>query len=588
MNGSAIIGSLISVNVGQPREIQWRGKTYRTSIWKSLVQGKVKVSRLNVAGDGQADLVGHGGEQRAVFVYQMDSYRHWSAFLNRDDLEPGQFGENFTVEGLSDAEVCIGDRFSIGTAIFEVSAPRVTCFKVGIRMDRPDMPALLVSHRRPGFYFRVIEEGEVGAGDAIHQLSPGPQRMSVVEMDALLYSSNHPAEALRRAAVIPALSPGWQTSIKALLEASERGDQGRNAGLSPLAPSTLAWSGVRELVVTATEQASEEVRWFELTSRDSTDLPAATPGQYLSVRVKPTESGLPVVRNYSLCGPPAAGRYRIAVKKEAHGSASTYLHERVKQGDVLEVLAPRGEFTLQPGDTPLVLLSAGIGVTPVLAMLHASVGSARPLWWIHAARDRDHHPFKDEIAALLRKTPGSARRIIYSQPRVADLPGTDYDLSGHLDREMLRSLDLPLTADFYMCGPEAFTTALRSSLTSLGVAASRIHFELFGPGVKQTSAGTLTKPHPPAGTAQTSGPTVTFARSGLTVRWDPHYANLLELTEACDVPAHWSCRSGICHNCESPLLEGAVEYSTIPLDPPGSGTVLICCSAPKGDIVLDL
>jgi ferredoxin-NADP reductase/MOSC domain-containing protein YiiM len=588
MNGSAIVGSLISVNVGQPREIQWRGKTYRTSIWKTPVPGRVKVSRLNVAGDGQADLVGHGGEQRAVFVYQMDSYRHWATFLNRDDLAPGQFGENFTVEGLCDAEVCIGDRFSIGTAVFEVSAPRVTCFKVGIRMDRPDMPALLVSHRRPGFYFRVIDEGEVGAGDAIHQLSAGPQHMSVVEIDALLYSSHHPAEALRRAAVIPALSPGWQTSIKALLEASERGDQNGNAGLSPLAPSTLAWSGVRELVVTATEQASEEVRWFELTSRDSAALPGATPGQYLSLRVKPTEPDLPVVRNYSLCGPPAAGRYRIAVKKEAHGSASTYLHERVKQGDVLEVLAPRGEFTLKPGDGPLVLLSAGIGVTPVLAMLHASAGSARPLWWIQAARDRDHHPFKDEIAGLLRKTPQSMRRVIYSQPRACDLPGTDYDLGGHVDLQMLRSLDLPLTADFYICGPEAFITALRSSLTSLGVAVSRIHFELFGPSVKQTSAGQRIKPHLPAGAPQTSGPTVTFARSGLTVRWGSQYANLLELTEACEVPARWSCRSGICHSCESPLLEGAVDYSTIPLDPPGSGTVLICCSVPKGDIVLDL
>jgi ferredoxin-NADP reductase/MOSC domain-containing protein YiiM len=585
MNASAIVGSLVSVNVGQPREIQWRGKAYRTSIWKSPVEGKVKVSRLNVAGDGQADLVGHGGEQRAVFVYQMDSYRHWSTFLNRDDLAPGQFGENFTVEGLSDSEVCIGDRFSIGTAIFEVSAPRVTCFKVGIRMDRPDMPALLVSHRRPGFYFRVIEEGEVAAGDAIHKLSQGPQRMSVVEIDALLYSSNHPAEALRRAAVIPALSPGWQTSIEALLEASERGDKNGNAGLSPLAPATLAWSGVRELVVSATGEASEEVRWFELTSRDATALPSAAPGQCLSLRVKPTESGFPVVRNYSLCGPPEAGRYRIAVKREAHGSASTYLHERVKRGDVLQVLAPRGEFTLQPGDAPLVLLSAGIGVTPVLAMLHASAGSARPLWWIHAAHDRDHHPFKDEIDALLRKTPRSARRVIYSQPRASDLPGADYDLSGHLDGQMLSSLDLPLASDFYMCGPEAFTIALRSSLTSLGVAANRIHFELFG---KQIAAGKLIKPHPPVGTPPNCGPTVTFARSGLTIRWDSHYANLLELTEACDVPSRWSCRSGICHNCESPLLEGEVEYSTAPLDPPGSGTVLICCSAPKGDMVLDL
>jgi ferredoxin-NADP reductase len=276
------------------------------------------------------------------------------------------------------------------------------------------------------------------------------------------------------------------------------------------------------------------------------------------------------------------------VKKEALGSVSTYLHERVKRGDVLQVLAPRGEFTLKRDDGPLVLLSAGIGVTPVLAMLHASAGSARPLWWIHAARDRDHHPFKDEIDALLSKMPQFVRRVVYSQPRACDVQGTDYDLSGHLDEAMLRSLGLPLIADFYMCGPEAFTTTLRSSLTSLGVAANRIHFELFGPGVKPTGAGNLSKPHPPTGTPPNSGPTVTFARSGLTVRWGSQYANLLELTEACDVPARWSCRSGICHNCESPLLEGTVEYTTAPLDPPGSGTALICCSAPQGDIVLDL
>jgi len=574
--------------VGLPREIQWRGKSYRTSIWKSPVQGRVRVNRLNLAGDGQADLVGHGGEQRAVFVYQMDSYRHWSTFLSRDDLEPGQFGENFTVEGLPDVEVCIGDRYSIGSAIFEVSAPRVTCFKVGIRMDRPDMPALLISHRRPGFYFRVIEEGEVSAGDAIRKIAAGPQQMSVVEMDGLLYSSDHPAEALRKAASIPALSPGWQTSIKALLDASSRGVKTGNAGLSPIAPSTLAWSGIRELVVSATERTSDEVRWFELSSRDSAALTAALPGQYISLRVKPVESGLPLVRNYSLCSRPGSGRYRIAVKREKHGSVSTYLHTRVKQGDTLEVLAPRGDFTLKPGGTPVVLLSAGIGVTPVLAMLHATAGSARDVWWIHAARDRDHHPFKGEVDGLLRGIPHSSRRVIYSRPRGTDGLGTDYDLVGRLDVEMLRSFSLPLAGEFYICGPEAFITTLRSDLVSLGVEAGHIHFELFGPGVMQVAGGGVVKPHAPTGAALTAGPTVTFARSGLTVRWDSRYGNLLELTEACDVPARWSCRSGICHNCESPLVAGSVEYITAPLDPAGRGNVLICCSRPVSDVVLDL
>jgi ferredoxin-NADP reductase len=267
---------------------------------------------------------------------------------------------------------------------------------------------------------------------------------------------------------------------------------------------------------------------------------------------------------------------------------STYLHGQVKPGCTLEVLAPRGTFTLRPGDGPLVLLSAGIGVTPVLAMLHATAGSARVLWWIHVARDRDHHPFRDEVNELLSRMPQSSRRVVYSQPRAADMLGRDFDISGRLDLDMLRSFNLPTSGKFYLCGPQAFTTFLRSSLASLGVAANQIHFELFGPTVKEASLGKGAKPHLPAGAQPTSGPTVTFARSSLTVRWDSRYGSLLELSEACDVPVRWSCRSGVCHNCESPLLEGPVDYSTAPLDPPGSGNVLICCALPAGDIVVDL
>jgi MOSC domain-containing protein YiiM len=163
------MGRLVSVNVGLPREVAWRGETVRTAIWKQGVQGRRMVRRLNVEGDAQGDLAGHGGEHRAVMVYQMDSYRYWEAQLGRDDFAFGQFGENFTVDGLPDAEVCIGDRYRIGGALFEVTQPRVTCYRVGIRMSEPAMAALLVSHHRPGFYLRVLEEGEVGAGDEIHE-----------------------------------------------------------------------------------------------------------------------------------------------------------------------------------------------------------------------------------------------------------------------------------------------------------------------------------------------------------------------------------------------------------------------------------
>ena len=180
----AFMARLLAVNVGLPQNIQWRGETVRTRVWKHPVQGRRGARRLNLEGE---DLAGHGGEHRAVMVYQIDSYRYWERILGRSDFAFGQFGENFTVEGLPDDEVCIGDRYRIGGALFEVTQPRVTCYRVGIRMNDPRIPALLVAYDRPGFYFRVLEEGEVGAGDDIVRVADGPERFTVADIDALLY-----------------------------------------------------------------------------------------------------------------------------------------------------------------------------------------------------------------------------------------------------------------------------------------------------------------------------------------------------------------------------------------------------------------
>ena len=176
---------LLSVNVGLPRDIEWKGRIVRTAIWKAPVRRRCRAGRLNLDGDGQGDLAGHGGEQRAVFVYQIESYRYWQEQLGRTDFVHGQFGENFTIEGLSDDTVCIGDRYQIGGALFEVTQPRVTCYRVGIRMNEPRMPALLTSSGRPGFYLRVLQEGEVGPGDEITKVGEGKERMTVAEINAL-------------------------------------------------------------------------------------------------------------------------------------------------------------------------------------------------------------------------------------------------------------------------------------------------------------------------------------------------------------------------------------------------------------------
>ena len=240
-------GTLLSVNVGLPKDVSWQGRTVFTGVFKNPVTGPRRVRRLNVDGDGQGDLTGHGGEQRAVFVYQMDSYRYWERELGRHDFVYGQFGENFTVEGLRDDEVCIGDRYRIGRATFEVTQPRVTCYRVGIRMNDPQIPALLVSRHRPGFYFRVLEEGEVQAGDEIIKLSTGPEQMPVAEVDGLLYLPGHGRQELLRALRIPALSPGWQASFRALLDQDPASG---NAGLGAPSPPP-AWLGFRTLAVTA-------------------------------------------------------------------------------------------------------------------------------------------------------------------------------------------------------------------------------------------------------------------------------------------------------------------------------------------------
>ena len=300
---------VVSVNVGLPKDVAWQGRTVRTAIWKQPVTGRIFARRLNLDGDGQGDLRGHGGEQRALMVYQLDSYRYWANVLGRSDLLPGIFGENLTVEGLADAEVCIGDRFRIGSAIFEVTQPRDTCYRLGIRLEHLEMPALLVAHRRPGFYFRVIQEGELGAGDRIEKLSDGPERMTVAEIDAQLYSADHPLEALRRAARIPALSPGWQGSMRKLAEAAEAGGTTGNAGLGPGAAAPLAWRGIRPLLVVASREESADVRSFELAAEDGSPLPPALPGQYIMVRVRPNPDAPAVTRNYSLCGPPGNPAY---------------------------------------------------------------------------------------------------------------------------------------------------------------------------------------------------------------------------------------------------------------------------------------
>src|SRR5262247_4634806 len=425
---------LLSVNVGLPRDVEWHGRIVRTGIWKDPVHGRRRVKRLNVEGDGQADLGGHGGEQRAVFVYQIESYRYWEERLSRRGLVYGQFGENFTIEGLPDDEVCIGDRYRIGSALFEVTQPRVTCYRVGIRMDEPRMAALLVEHHRPGFYFRVLETGEVAAGDEIVKVSDGPERLSVAEADALLYLTGHSGAQLERALRIPALPAGWRGSFQALLQQGPNEAQAKgNPGLAVVSPPP-AWTGFRPMRVSRIDQESASVFSLVLESAEGEPLAAALPGQFVVLRLHVQSGAPPVLRSYSLSNLPGSGQYRVTIKQEENGLASTYLRTRITPGSNVDVSAPRGSFTLRSGSEPVVLLSAGVGVTPVLAMLHALAAgkSSHPVWWLYGARNREEHPFRDESRALLQQLKHGHSYIQYSRPGPADQEGIDFDAAGHL------------------------------------------------------------------------------------------------------------------------------------------------------------
>jgi ferredoxin-NADP reductase/MOSC domain-containing protein YiiM len=587
------VSSLVAVNVGLPADVEWQGKVVHTAVWKRPVAGRVMARRLNLDGDGQGDLAGHGGEHRAVMVYQLDSYRYWETHLQRHDFEYGQFGENLTVDGLADNEVCIGDRYRIGGALFEVTQPRVTCYRVGIRMNNPAMPALLVSHKRPGFYCRVIEEGEIGAGDEIVKVADGPERVTVQEIDGLLYLPGHSLNQMQRALRIPSLSAGWRGSLEALVAAEKKQDQSGNAGLAPRFAPPPAWRGFRALRVAAVQRESVDVLSFVFESEERSPLPAPLPGQFLVFRLQLDEDSAPILRSYSMSGPQAAGTYRVSVKR-ASGAGSRFFHDRIRAGDLLQVSAPRGSFTLAPGNNPLMLLSAGIGVTPVLAMLHslAATGtdSTREVWWCYGARNGREHPFAAEARALLNSLPHSHAFVAYSKPEDADQQGHDYDASGHLNLSLLQRLQVPKEADFYLCGPTTFLSDFTAELKSWGVPDFRIHFETFGvessitPGIARAAS---VPPHPPSGSVGT-GPKISFTRSGLSVPWGSQYGSLLEFAEACDVPVRWSCRTGVCHMCESGLIDGKVGYAPEPLDRPAEGNILICCSTPLTEIELDL
>jgi ferredoxin-NADP reductase len=352
-----------------------------------------------------------------------------------------------------------------------------------------------------------------------------------------------------------------------------------------------AWPGFRQMRVAHIRKESNSVTSFVLVPTEG-ELPSvAQPGQYVVLRLQVDPDKPPVLRSYSLSDLPRVDHFRISVKSESNGIGSSFLCNHAREGDVLDVSAPRGSFTLRTGENPVVLLSAGVGATPVLSMLQALVAerSQRQVWWIYGARNRDDHPFAEESRSLLKRLSRGRSYIVYSRPTAIDQVGMDFDAPGHIEVALFEKLGVPRNGDYYLCGPSPFLQSMREGLRSWGVPAGNVHVEVFGaleaitPGVARVDH----RPHLPQGAAG-PGPSVSFARSGITVAWDPKFESLLDLAEACDVPVRWSCRTGVCHTCMTGLISGSISYRPEPLEIPAPGNVLVCCSQPNSTVIVDL
>jgi len=581
------MGRLLSVNVSLPKEITHKGKTVTTGIFKEPVKGRVRVNKLNLEGDGQADLIGHGGIFRAVYVYSYDNYAYWEKELNRDDFKYGEFGENFTVEGMSDDEIHVGDRFKIGTALFEVTQPRVPCYKLAIKMGEEGFYNQILSSGRLGFYFRVIEEGEVGAGDIIEKLSEDPQEMTISEVNSLLYFNKDDYNGIEKAIKIKALSPGWKTSFEDRLTKAELSEQTKDKYIN--------------LIVSKKVPESQTITSFYLVSEDREPLPSFLPGQFLPLKLDIPGQYKPVNRTYSISDSPNKDYYRLTIKRELApadrpdlypGISSNYFHDEVELGTKLLAKAPRGKFYLNSkSENPVVLLSAGVGITPLISMLNTIVesGSNREVWFIHGARNSAEHAMGDHIRKVTEENDNVHVHVAYSKPLKEDLEGRDYYSKGYVDIELLKKVLPGNEAEFYLCGPPAFMKSLFNGLLKWEVPEYCINYEFFGPASLLKDRAKVSTPKRAAEAMDcTSEIEVEFSKSGVKTNWNPSFESILDLAEANGLSPDYSCRSGICHTCICKLEDGEVEYVEEPLDPPEEGCVLICVSKPKKNVAVDI
>ena len=573
---------VISIHVGLPRTVQWKGRAVSTGIFKTPVSGRIRLRTLNLDGDRQADLSVHGGPDKAVYAYPVEHYDDWRRELPNMDLHWGVFGENLTIEGLSEDAVNIGDRFLIGTAEIAVTQPRLPCYKLGIKFGRDDIVGRLLSSGRTGFYFKVITEGDLEAGDPIIMSQRAESSVPVSEITRLYARDKDDVDGLRRVMAIAALPDDWRDYFSEQIRQV-------SARSKPRAAKTMAWTGFRPFILREKAPEGDDVASFHLVPEDKQPLPSYLPGQYLTVRVAIPGVARPVIRSYSLSDASSADHYRLTIKRIAQSQASqiasglvsSFFHDRLAVGDRIEAKAPSGTFTIDiTQDRPVVLIGGGIGVTPLISMFNsiAAANSRRETWLLYGVRSVRDPIMQTNLEAIARAHPNIHLHMFYSGPGQAiDGPGVH---AGHIDLAAMQRLMPSNEYDFYVCGPPSMMASATEALDAWGVPADRVHTEAFGPAtIRRSVHGSAVQPD--------CGVEVSFVRSGVTTLWSRSDTALLDLAEENSVSIDFGCRAGSCGTCVTRLLSGTVRYLREPGAPLERGEILPCIAVPSEPLALD-
>jgi ferredoxin-NADP reductase/MOSC domain-containing protein YiiM len=572
-----LVMKVLQVNAGPLKPLVVQGDTMPTGFYKEARPGPVKVHSMGLEGD--ARVYAAGDPNRAVLFYQAHYYDYWRTELKRE-IPNGMFGENITFEGWDNEDFCIGDELQIGTVRLRITQSRHPCIKLGARMGDPGFPIKFLKSLKLGFHCSVLEEGTLAAGDQIKLVyrAASPLHLQDFAIPTALEPNN--LAGLERILACPELIPQLRIRVERLWRKSA----GRLDG----------WREYRPLKIRNISHECEDVASFDLESANGEELSKFDGGQFLTIQLNIPGKQRPVVRTYTIAGRSESGNgYTLAVKREWHedgtlGVASSYLLDKTKVGDIINALPPRGNFTVEPCSRPIALLSAGIGVTPTLAMFEQLKTSPlhRDVYFLHGARRGDQHICGAKVRKIAADWAEAHLFVKYSQPTAVDLDNAEMHGCGHITIEDVARVLPSLDADYYICGPVSFMRDLVRGLVARGVLKERIKYEFFGTGEPLFEEEAV-PPGEPIMDAEGKPIVVTFARAGISVPWTDSAPSILVLAERNGIKPAQSCRNGLCEVCVCRLDSGQVRYNGDIINPPGEGEVMICCATPTTSVMVD-